>query len=300
MSRGTLRLVTKPSRLELAEQIDIPVVEASDLAVRRTADGETHVIAVGDRNWTIGIGNVVDGAIVGWQTLDVDAVEGLVPHSGDSELEAIAADGGSLVAVVQEERSVVIVVDADRRQVISTITLDEHPVLSGMWDEANARCEGLVLLRGGRLLIAKEKNPAALVEFAPAGAAPAGVSADDLLDPGEPWQPPDGDDVFSAVAMWPLAGEAADHFRDISALGVTRERELCLLSDKSRTIGRLSLDRPLDPAGGKIDTIDEVGRLPKHIDKPEGVAALAPGRFLVASDTKTASDNGFVVTRPAP
>ena len=72
------------------------------------------------------------------------------------------------------------------------LTAPAGSVIDGQWDDASSRGEGLVFLRGGRLLVAQEKRPQALIEFGPVGAEPQGLSSDDLLGPGESWQAPSG------------------------------------------------------------------------------------------------------------
>lgn len=289
----------KPERLERIESIDIPVVEASGIASRTGVDGTRQVLVVGDRTSEVAVGTIGDGGAITWTVLDLAEVEGWPVMLGDSQFESIAADDGSLVAIMREDPPVVFVADAPQRRLVCRIVLDDRPALVGMWDEANSRGEGMALLRGGRLLVAKEKHPAALVEFAPAGVAAQGVGSGDFLGPAERWQAPSGDVTYSAVAVWELAGDAAESFRDISAIGKTAAGDLWLLSDKSRTVGRLRLDPPLSPEGGQIVRIDEVWRLPKHTHKPEGLATLGPGRFLVCLDTDSTVDNGLVIAPPS-
>ncbi len=287
-----------PPRLDRVEWIDIPVVEASGLASRTAANGTRQVLAIGDRTSEVAVGTVGQDGDLTWTVIDLATVEGWPVMQRESQFEAIAADGGSLVAVMREEPAVVLVADTTRRRLVCQIVLDDQPALVGLWDESNSRGEGLILLRDGRLLVAKEKHPAALVEFAPPRATARGVGRDDFLGPAEDWDAATGEVTYSAMAVWTLTGDAADSFRDVSAIGETRDGGLWLLSDKSRTVGRLALDPPLVPGTGEIRRIDEVWRLPKHAHKPEGLAALGPGRFLVCLDTDSTADNGVVIRSP--
>ena len=172
--------------------------------------------------------------------------------------------------------------------------------LHGDWDDPSSRGEGLVLLRGGRLLVAKEKRPSALIEFSPVGLPPQGLSSNDFLGPDEAWDSPTGHVEFTATSVWPLHGRSAHDIRDISGLAVASDRSLWLLSDKSRAIARLRFDRPLAAVTGMIEEFDEVWRLPKHVIKPEGAAALDDARVLVAMDTGSTTANGLIVKRPTP
>jgi uncharacterized protein YjiK len=155
-----------------------------------------------------------------------------------------------------------------------------------------------VLLRGGRLLVAKEKRPRALVEFCRPGTPSRGLSPDDFLGQDESWEVPRGEVDFEARAMWRFKGHAKDQLGDVSALAVGRDRHLWLLSDKSAAIARLSLDPPLEPDDDEIRELDGVWRLPKETRKPEGFAALDDGRLLVAMDTDDDHGNGLIVERP--
>ena len=156
-----------------------------------------------------------------------------------------------------------------------------------------------MFLRGGRLLVAQEKRPRALIEFGPIGTEPAGVSTDDLLEPDEPWDAPSGRVDFVPLSMWKLKGKAKKALGDISSIATDSDGNLWLLSDKSRRVGRVGLDVPLDPDDDEVRDLDELWKLPKGAEKPEGIAALGDGRVLVALDTRSTSGNGMIVTRPS-
>lgn len=287
-------------RLVRTEWVDLPVVEASGLA-SRLRDAGARVAVVGDRSSHLAVGTAgPSGGVGDWTVIDLRAVEGWPASEGDSQLEAIAIDDGDLVALMREDPPVVLVLDTAARAVRARIELSapSGSPLHGSWDDPSSRGEGLLLLRGGRLLVAKEKRPPALVEFAPAGHPAQGLSRDDFLGPGESWVAPDGDVVFVAVAMWRLRGSARHTLADVSDVALARDRSLWLLSDKSRSAGRLSLEAPLSPEHDEISDLDEAWRLPKKATKPEGAAALDDERVLIAMDTKSTERNGMIVRRP--
>jgi hypothetical protein len=291
----------KPGVLIRVGLVDLPVLEASGLA-SRTVDGVLKVIVVGDRTAHVAVGSSrPDGGITDWSTIDLAEAEGWSLPPDDSQLEAVAVDGGSLVAIMREDPPVVIVADTERSRVAARITLtvpDGSP-LDNRWDDPTSRGEGFVMLRGGRLLVAKEKRPRALIEFCPPGTAARGVSRDDFLDDDEEWEAPDGDVEFEAAAVWRLKGQAKKTFRDISDMAVGRDNTLWLLSDKSALVGRLALDEPLPAAGGKIRSVDVAWRLPASTIKPEGFIALDGRRALIAMDTDEKRGNGMIVELPA-
>jgi len=287
--------------LQLVDRVDLPVVEASGLAAMAVGD-EFRLAVVGDRTSLVAVASysAADG-LSAWQTIDLSELDGWSMPSTDSQLEAIAVDGGHLVAMMREDPPVVLVADTASRHLRCRIALTAPPgsPLAGLWDDPSSRGEGLVLLRGGRLLVAKEKRPQALVEFSPVGVDARGLSEDDFLGTGESWDAPGKDVAYVATSLWELHGEAGKHFADVSALVVASDRALWLLSDQSRTIGRLPLDEALPPVGGAVRAVRDVWRLPKKAKKPEGMAALPDRRLLIALDTGSTQRNGMIVTAPA-
>lgn len=291
----------KLPRLVLLQSIDLPVIEASGVTVRRTERGSV-VLVVGDRTAEVGaclIGD--DGELDDWDTIDLAELPGWPLPPGDSQFEAIAADGGSVVALMCEDPPLVLVADTVTRALRAEIRLAAPPgsLLDGQWDDASSRGEGLVFLRGGRLLVAQEKRPRALIEFGPMGTEPGGVSTEDLLEPGESWDAPSGRVDFVPLSMWKLKGKAKKALGDISSIATDSDGNLWLLSDKSQRVGRIGLDVPLERDVDEVRDLDEVWKLPKGAEKPEGIAALGDGRVLVALDTRSTSDNGMIVARPS-
>jgi len=260
------------------------------------------VLVIGDRNSKLGGCRIgVDGALGEWTTVDLATLAGWPLPPGPSQFESIAADGGSLVALMGEDPPVVLVADTVTREFRATIELTAPvgSLLDGQWDDASSRGEGLVLLRGGRLLVAQEKRPRALIEFGPAGTAAQGLSRHDFLALDESWDAPTGDVAFVPLSMWRLRGEAKRSLGDVSAIGADADGDLWLLSDKSRRVGRLGLEHPLRPEADEIHDLDETWDLPEEVVKPEGIAALGGGRVLIAMDTRSTSGNGMIVSRPA-
>ena len=111
----------KLPRLVLSELIDLPVVEASGVAVRRTERGAV-VLVVGDRTSDVGVCVIgADGSLDDWETIDLAVLPDWPLPPGDSQFEAIAADGGSVVAVMTEDPPLVLVAD--------TVTRGQDPKL---------------------------------------------------------------------------------------------------------------------------------------------------------------------------
>jgi uncharacterized protein YjiK len=279
--------------LRLVEEIDIPVREASGAAITRR-DGVTRVSVIGDRTGRLASATYSDADGFGpWDQSDLADHPDWQVDDEDSQLEAITYVGDSTVAIMREDPSLITVGDPITGQVTAQITLVVSDAAQLPWDDAGSRGEGLVLLSDGRLLVAKEKDPAALIIFAPPG-APTGLAAADLLDVGTAWDAPEGAVDFEAVAIWPLAGDAADVLDDISGLAVGPDRSLWLLSDESARLARLALDQPLGTELTLSD-LDEVLEIPDVNGKPEGVAVLGNNRFLITLDRDSKKNNGAIV-----
>ncbi len=291
--------MAKPPRLREVDVIDLPVREASGVA-SKLVDGVVHVVVIGDRNADLGVAtHSAEDGFSSWRTVDLADVDGWVEAPDGSQLEAIAVDGGEFVALLREDPPVAVVIGVDQRRVVAEVSLvvPDDLCLDG-WDDPSSRGEGLLMLTDGRLLVAKEKRPSALVEFCPPGVDARGVSPTDLLGDGERWRAPVGAVESTARPAWLLDGAAADALRDVSDLAAGRDGSLWLLSDQSESVARLSLEPRLVPGGGAIRSLDDVWRLPKGVDKPEGVVALDGRRALVAMDTRRRKHNGMVVAAP--
>ncbi len=293
--------MAQPPRLRLVDRLDLPVPEASGVVVARRTTGD-RLVVVGDRSSVVAVATVHDGRPVDWQTIDLATVTGWPSTGADSQLEAVTCDAGSLVALMREDPAEVLVVDTVHRLVRARISLvvPRGSVLAGKWDDASSRGEGLVLLRGGRLLVAKEKRPRALVEFGPEGSSPGGLSSDDLLAADEEWSAPEGDVTFHALAVWKLRDSAKKALRDISDIGIGPDGSLWLLSDKSAAVARLDLSAGLPADGGVISSLGRLYALPPGTPKPEGFAMVDDRTLLVALDTDKPRRNAILVRRSKP
>lgn len=288
-------------RLTRIERFDIPVREASSLDVR-WLDSGARVLCVGDSDAVVAAADVTPSGLDQWRTLDLTDLDGWQRSGladGDSQFEAVAVDGGYCVALVREDPAVLLLADTRDRSLTHVIELRVPPgtSLGSTWDDPASRGEGAVLLRSGRVLVVKEKKPAALIEMGPVGSAALGLSRDSFLAPGEHFEHPEDDSAFEALAIWVLAGRAARDLRDVSDLDRASDGSLWLLSDKSAAVGRLSLVEALPASGGTLETLDGVWRLPKKATKAEGLAVL-DDRLIVAMDTKKPRKNGIVLERP--
>jgi hypothetical protein len=152
----------------------------------------------------------------------------------------------------------------------------------------------VVLLPGGHLLVAKEKKPAALIEFGPPDSRSQGLVRGGALADGQRWPIKKGRHRFVALATWLPNKTLANTCADFSDLEIGPDGCLYLLSDKSFTIARLNNLQ----AGGGIAAFLDAWRLGDLDGKPEGLAFTAQGRAIVGLDTRKARRN-LVLLQPA-
>jgi hypothetical protein len=151
-----------------------------------------------------------------------------------------------------------------------------------------------VLLPGGHLLVAKEKKPAAFIEFGPPRSRSLGLVRGGALGGGERWPIKKGHHRFVALAMWFPDKILAKTCADFSDLEIGPDGSLYLLSDKSSTIALLD---DLVAGDGTAALLDS-WRLGDLDGKTGGLAFTAQGRAIVGLDTRKPCRN-LVLLEPA-
>jgi hypothetical protein len=268
--------------LEILAHHAIPLVEVSGLALGQWRHG-TFVVAVGDHGPDVAFAEVVDGtgpASLGeWQVVDLSDLDSPPGAPRVEQAEAIATDGDRQAIVLIEDPALLLLLDVPDRRLTRAYELDSGGLagLEAWTDDAGSRGEGLILLKGGHVLVVKEKRPAGLIEFGPAGASPLGVSGPTMHPAGRRWEPPPGSSL-SALAWW----RADESLADISDAAVAPDGQLYLVSDQSNAIARLSL--PLEAVPGSLAVMASVWALPETISKAEGLAFLTDGSAIIAVD----------------
>ena len=270
----------------------VPLPEVSALGLRVLGSGTGVMVAVGDRRAVLAAAPVEHTARHGWRptpdgwsTIPVAA-----PLDGGHQWEGVAVDGAGQFVLVREAPPAVAVVDAAGTVVAPDIalTLPVGHALSGAWTDGSSGPEGLVLLPGGAVLIAKEKSPAALIEFAPAAAEGSHAARRHWLATAAAWDVPDG--PLTAVATWLLDAPAGQVLDDVSDAAVGPDGELYLLSDRAATLARVALG-PLDAGGTGTAAVTASWDLGGDCRNAEGLAILPDGTVLVAMDRKHPRDN---------
>lgn len=286
-------------RLRVCRVVDVPLREVSGICVRRSPNGRKFLIAVGDRMAKVAWFSQPrsDGGRIDWHTTNIAKLSGSMLPKHDSQIEAVCADGLGRVLLLQETPPRVELIDPEALKVVASIDLavEGRGKIARAWsDPRGSRGEGMVLLPGGHLLVAKEKKPAAFVEFGPPHSRSRGLVRGGALADGEQWPIKKGDHRFVALAFWLPDKTLAKTCADFSDLEIGPDGCLYLLSDKSCTIARVD-DLP---AGGGTAALLDAWQLGDLVGKPEGLAFTAQGRAIVGLDTRKSRRN-LVLLEPA-
>jgi hypothetical protein len=294
--RGSLAKKDKTRQLRVSRVVDVPLREVSGICLRRGRNRRISLIAVGDRvaklAWFTQPRKDTDE--INWHTAGIKQLVGSELPRNHPQIEAICADGGGRILLLQETPPRVEVIDPEASRVVASIELwmDGQGPLARSWSDPNgSRGEGMVLLPGGHLLIAKEKHPSALIEFGPANSRARGLSRGEALADGKRWPIGKGCHRFVALAVWYPNKALAKACADFSDLAIGPDGRLYLLSDQSTAIVRLE---DLSPDGG-VASLAAAWWLGDLGGKPEGLALTAEGRAIVALDKRKARHNLFLL-----
>jgi len=269
--------VSKPPKLVVRDVADVPLREVSGLVLRGS-----ELLAVGDHDPVVFTAPLQPWPLL-WQGTDLAGLE--LPDGG-TQFEAIQPTGERTVLVLQEQPARVLHIDLSVPELIGTLLLDVpdgHRLRESWLGDRSSRGESLVLADRGHLLVVKEKDPTAILEFGPASDDPVGWRR------GGPTAPPGpGDATLTVLATWWLSGELAKWLPDISDVTLGPDGRLYMLSDQGSAIARLP--EVLDPRGGEVEAA-AIWRIAGSPENAEGLVILDDGTALVGLDTKSPRRN---------
>lgn len=267
--------MSKPPKLRVLDVGDIPLREVSGLAQLGSS-----LLAVGDSDPTV-FSAPLGPWPLRWTGTDL---AGLALPEGGTQFEALEPVDQTSVLILQEQPARVLYLDIVRPALLGTILLEvpEDHRLRGQWlGDRSSRGESLIIAERGHLLVVKEKDPPAILEFGPAGDVPVGWQCGMSTDP-----PPSG--ALTVLGTWWPSKELTRWLPDISDATVGPDGRLYLLSDQGSAIARLPAS--LAAGGGSIEP-EALWRIAGAPDKAEGLAILEDGTPLVALDTKSPRRN---------
>lgn len=269
--------MAKAPKLKVLDVADIPLREVSGLAV-----GGNRLLAVGDHDPVV-FSAVLEPWPLRWHGTDL---AGLDLPGGGVQFEAVQPSGEHMVLVLQEQPARVLHIDLATPALVGTLVLDVpegHRLREAWLGDRSSRGESMVLTEHGHLLVVKEKDPPAILEFGPPGEAPVGWRRG-----VEPSAPALGDAALTVLATWWLGEQMQKQLPDISDATVGPDGRLYLLSDQGCALARLP--DVLDPQGGTIDPV-VVWRIAGSPENPEGLVILPDGSVLIGLDTKAPKAN---------
>jgi hypothetical protein len=289
--------VVKTRQLSIDAVGNVPLREVSGLGQRRHSDRDAaEILAVGDNEFTLMLADVDAVTGDGFESIDLRTVLGHPEASKGSEWEAADGDATGRVFILQESpaRLFVLNVELDSVAHVIDLELNERERAKLNWDaSSNARAEGLVLLRNGHLLVAKEKDPPLLMEFGPKGERAEGLAPELVFSSlGEFPLQQSGHSDYSLLSYWRLQPESGRRMGDISDVAAGPDESLYLLSDESRCIARL--DRSLEASSADFG-LTELWDLPEQLQQPEGLVIREDMVPIVAIDKDVPVENLFVM-----
>jgi hypothetical protein len=267
----------KTPKLKVRDVADIPLREVSGLA-----SGGRRLLAVGDHDPVL-FTAALESWPLRWEGVDL---AGLDLPAGGVQFEAVEASGEQTVLVLQEQPARVLYIDLSGPTLVGTFLLEmpeDHRLRQGWLGDRSSRGESLLLTEHGHLLIVKEKDPPAILEFGPPGDAPVGWRRG-----ARPTPPVPGDSRLTVLATWWLGDRMQQELPDISDAAVGPDGRIYLLSDQGSTIARLP--DVLDASGGTVEPT-ATWRIADSPRNAEGLVILADGTPLIGLDTKAPRGN---------
>ncbi len=269
--------MAKPPKLGVRDITDVPLREVSGL----TLHGR-ELLAVGDHEPVV-FTAPSDQWPLQWRGIDL---AGLRLPDGGTQFEALVATGDDTILVLQEQPARVLQLDLAAPALVGELHLhvpEGHQLRQAWLGDRSSRGEALLLADRGHLIVVKEKDPAAILEFGPAGDEAVGWRRG-----GPTMAPAHGDATLTVLATWWLSEELSGWLPDISDATVGPDGRIYLVSDQGSAIARLP--DALDSAGGTVDAA-AVWRIAGSPDNAEGLVILDDGTPLVGLDTKSPKKN---------
>jgi SdiA-regulated len=291
------------SQSNLAESWHLDLEEVSALCVRRASADRQELLAVGDEDFVVHMA-VLEGDSLRHRRRE--SARDLLPvkvsrGGGGSEWEAVAADGAGRIFALRESTATVFVFSPNLAQLDHTIHLDlegsDNAHARRLLDDPNAGPEGLLLLKGGHLLVLKQRDPIVVIEFGPRDHPQKGLSGDAYLALDRSFELSDGSrTTLHALASWELDPRAEATVESANDLALDDRARLHAVSSKSRCIYELD---PADARNGRL-SIAHLWKLPGGLQagndrRAEGLTFDDRGRPLVALDVKDRTENTFLL-----
>jgi len=294
--------------LTLQQKWTLPITEVSGLTLRQdTTANSVELIGVSDQRYEFGRAAIHNTAVSVISSPD-EVLAPMISHhlvevQDHSNFEGVASDASRQVFILQEGADRIVVFDPELTSVRHTIALNVNRHMTGIGPQwhanPNARGEGLLLLKNGHILVAKQRDDPWIIEFGPLGSSAAGFKRKDALDADESFPRPNSAKPFDALAAWPvMVGTPPASIND---LAVDDEGNLWVISSSSRVLAKLTNE--LRPAGHTATF--EAFALPADLfpdiqDRAEGLVFHPKLGWLVSVDHHRNAANVFQLGNVVP
>jgi uncharacterized protein YjiK len=280
-------------KLDVADRWRLDADELSGLGLRRHGPASApELLVVGDSGFRVLTSGLTEHDPRGRSPKLDDQVDRFTTGRS-SQWEGVTADGSGRVFILQEHPGHVFVLSLEFGRLDEALQLDvpgRHAEWERSWHEdKNARGEALLLMRGGHVLVFKQRDPVALIEFGPKHDASIDLRGDPFLPADETFAV--SDQPLHPVRSWELDAPL-ESISDVSRVG----GQIFILSAKSRCIAALG---PLGDDAKPVGLVGEPWALPDDIAQPEGLVVLdEESTPIVAADLPAGDgrDNLFRLT----
>ncbi len=290
-------------KLRILRTFSVPLREISGLG-----KSGTHIFAVGDGEPLLGVLQFTGDELKLLRTINFTtplwrnyflcprphnsicrSLAGIIDKQWEGLYYEAATD---TLHVLQESTGSIFVFNRTMDRILSRTMLDFFP---DRYEKSartnNSLGEGFVPLADGRILVAKEKFPAAVIEFGAQDNAPQGY---------DPHRPPHPETYTETVRTlyprhyWHLPKSANEHC-DLSDVVLDDDGALFGISQVCRRIYRFAA---LNPRTEQLQ-VTQSWQINSTIKAPEALLVISPHIFLVASDVKNLHHNLWLLATPA-
>ena len=287
-------------KLRILRSFSVPLREISGLS----KSGQ-HIFAVGDDEPLLGVLQLKGDELTVLQTINFTtplwhnyflcarqhnsicrSMAGIINKQWEGLYYEAATD---TLQVLQESTGSIFVFNRSMDRILSRTMLDFFPDrYEKSARTSNSLGEGFVPLADGRVLVAKEKFPAAIIEF---GAQDSDARGYDPLHPPRPKTVAEAVRTLYPRHYWHLPKRENKHC-DLSDITLDDEGTLYAIS---QVCSRIYQFATLDPRDEQLQVVQSWD-INSSIKAPEALVVIAPQVFLVASDVKNLRNNLWLLT----
>lgn len=222
-----------------------------------------------------------------------------------SQWEAVDSDASGQLFFLHEQLATIFVYNQINKQITTTINLEGFSDTNSDLNlsksisrknsvKKNALAEGFILLNNGHILVVKEREPSAIIEYGPKEDSASNYRPSQWLGHNKIFPIPTQSD--QSIKLHPLKVWTIDKDYpscDLSELKTDPTGLLYALSQSCKMIMQIG---DLDITE-KYFTVKKSWKLPEYIKKAESFIIFDSKRFIVAQDIKSIKENNVFVLK---